>query len=309
MPQIIDFHTHAFPDALAAKAVPALAKEGGVRAYANGTVSDLLASMDRAGIDKSVICSIATRPEQFEPILAWSNQVRSERLEPLPSVHPDDPLVHEHIKTISEQGFKGIKLHPYYQDFYLDEVRMIPLYETVYRYDLLLVMHTGFDIAFPRIRRADPEKILRVLERLPELKLITTHLGSWDDWDEVADKLIGKPVYLELSFSLDYLKPETARHMIEAHPPEYILFGTDSPWKDQEKAIQLFNNLGFDHETNKRILQDNARSLLSGTERRKYSAYIEKRSSKGKEKGALEKIPMPLFYMASPTGFEPVSPA
>lgn len=262
MTAIIDFHTHAFPDRLAAKAVPALAREGDVRAWLNGTVTDLLASMDRAGIEKSVICSIATRPEQFEPILAWSAEIRSERLVPLPSIHPDDPLLHEHVGIIREEGFKGLKLHPYYQDFFLDESRMMKFYETVCRHDLLLVMHTGFDIAFPRIRRADPEKVRRVLGLLPELKLITTHLGGWDDWREVENNLIGEPIYMELSFSLDYLGPEAARRMILAHPAQYVLFGTDSPWKDQRETIDLLRGLGLGEETEKRILAGNARILL-----------------------------------------------
>ncbi|MBU0961533.1 MAG: amidohydrolase, partial [Proteobacteria bacterium] len=83
---IIDFHTHAFPDNVAAKAIPALEKEGDIKAKTSGTARSLLASMDRAGIDRSIICSIATRPEQFNSILDWSGQIRCERLIPLPSI-------------------------------------------------------------------------------------------------------------------------------------------------------------------------------------------------------------------------------
>ena len=57
--KIIDFHTHAFPENVAARAIPALEKAGHVQAYTDGTSAGLLASMSRAGIDKSVICSIA----------------------------------------------------------------------------------------------------------------------------------------------------------------------------------------------------------------------------------------------------------
>ena len=85
MSGIIDFHTHAFPDRVATAAIPALEAEGNIRAHLDGTVAGLLASMDRAGIDQSVVCSIATRPEQFEPILHWSRAIRSERIIPLPS--------------------------------------------------------------------------------------------------------------------------------------------------------------------------------------------------------------------------------
>ncbi|MFP4564308.1 MAG: amidohydrolase, partial [Spirochaetia bacterium] len=57
---IVDFHTHAFPDELAARAVPALEAEADIEAVLDGTVTSLLESMDRAGIERSVVASIAT---------------------------------------------------------------------------------------------------------------------------------------------------------------------------------------------------------------------------------------------------------
>jgi len=85
---IIDFHAHAFPDALAERAIAHLEKEGNAKAFLDGKVSSLLASMDSAGIERAVVCSIATKPEQFAPILKWSREIASQRIIPLPSVHP-----------------------------------------------------------------------------------------------------------------------------------------------------------------------------------------------------------------------------
>ena len=62
MSGIIDFHAHAFPDSLAGQAISALEKEGGIPARIDGRLSSLLDSMDSCGIEKSVVCSIATRP-------------------------------------------------------------------------------------------------------------------------------------------------------------------------------------------------------------------------------------------------------
>ena len=179
MTMIIDAHTHAFPDAIAERAVPHLAQEGHVKAWLDGKVSSLLASMDRVGIAASVVCSIATKPQQFAPILAWSRAIASDRLIPLGSVHPADPEAVAHIRAIGDAGFKGVKLHPYYQDFFADEERMTPLYEAAIDSNLLLVMHTGYDIAFPRIRRADPQKIVTVKERFADLRFVATHMGAW----------------------------------------------------------------------------------------------------------------------------------
>ena len=62
---LIDFHTHAFADNLAAKAIPLLAQEGNTHPHTDGRVTGLLASMDRAGITRSVVCPIATKPSHY----------------------------------------------------------------------------------------------------------------------------------------------------------------------------------------------------------------------------------------------------
>jgi predicted TIM-barrel fold metal-dependent hydrolase len=260
----IDFHTHAFPDQIAATAIPALEKKGNVKAYLDGTVSGLLSSMDKAGIDKSVVCCIATRPEQFQPIFDWSQSIRSERIIPLPSVHPDDPNKFEQLQQIKDQGFLGLKMHPYYQDFYLDDRELVEFYEKVKELGLLLVMHTGYDIGFPRIQRADPARILNLLQLVPGLRLITTHLGGWDEWEDVRNLLTGLPIYMELSFALDFLDQIRLRDIILNHPPEYILFGTDSPWADQATTLKMLARLGLPDELFERIVRGNAKLLLGG---------------------------------------------
>lgn len=88
--QIIDFHTHAFPDEIAERAIKKLEEKSQVKACLNGTLDNLLRSMDKSQIAKSVLCNIATKPEQFNSIIKWSDKIRSERIIPLPSVHPDD---------------------------------------------------------------------------------------------------------------------------------------------------------------------------------------------------------------------------
>jgi len=261
----IDFHAHAFPDELAATAIPYLEAEGDIKAWLNGTVDDLLHSMDRANIEKSVICSIATRPKQFRSILDWSKSTRSERLVLLPSVHPQSESLSDQVRIIAEEGFCGIKLHPYYQDFAIDEDRLTPLYEALITHNLLVVMHTGYDIAFPRTPLCDPVKIDKVLKRFPELKLVTTHLGAWDHWDEVRRLLIGRPVYMELSYALDFLDPAVARQMIVDHPADYLLFGSDSPWSDQNNSLELLRSLNLDPALFRKITRDNALDLLALT--------------------------------------------
>jgi len=262
MQGIIDFHAHAFPDEVASSAIPYLEEEGGVKAKHDGRIASLLNLMDRQGVEQSVICCIATRPSQFEAIVSWSKQIRNERIIPFPSFHPDDPEMLPHIEQIKSAGFKGIKMHPYYQNFFLDDEKMFPAYEKIAEQNLILVMHTGFDIAFPRIRRCDPKQILNVVTRFPDLKMVTTHLGAWQQWAEVEKMLAGKKIYMDISYTLDQIDPEAARRIILKHPKEYILFGTDSPWSGAQDTYKNLQTLQLGDEREELILRKNGLALL-----------------------------------------------
>jgi hypothetical protein len=262
MKGIIDFHTHAFPDDLSERVIKMLEEEGGINAYLDGKISSLLSSMDNCGIEKSVICNIATKPSQFDSILKWCSEIRTERIIPFPSIHPYDTDFKDRIDKIKHEGFKGIKFHPYYQDFTIDEEKIFPVYEKISNENLILVMHTGFDFAFQRIRIADPEKIMNILKTFPSLKMVSTHLGAWEDWEEVERFLLGKPIYMEISFSLEFLD-DTVRKIISSHPAEYILFGTDSPWTDQQQTLSLFRELKLGEKREELILRENAIKLLN----------------------------------------------
>lgn len=259
---IIDFHTHAFPDTVAVKAIPTLEKVGNISAHTKGTVDALLESMDNAGIEKSVICSIATRPEQFESILKWSHAVKSSRIIPLPSIHPDDPDCVKHVYRIKEEGFAGIKMHPYYQNYFLADTSLTPFYEALSDSGLLLVAHCGFDIGFPRTRCADPAQILKLIKNFPTLRFVATHFGGWKLWDEVEEMLIGKEIFMEISFALKYLSKEQISRMIKQHPREYLLFGSDSPWDNQSICLQALSRLSLETELFTAITGNNAQKLL-----------------------------------------------
>lgn len=260
--QIIDFHTHAFPDEIAERAIKKLEEKSQVKACLNGTLDDLLRSMDKNQITKSVLCNIATKPEQFNSIIKWSDKIRSERIIPLPSVHPEDKDVKEHIKLIKKSGFYGIKMHPFYQDFSIDDEKIYPIYEALIENDMLIVMHCGYDIAFPEWDIASPKRIMNVINRFPELKFIATHLGAWKEWDKVEQLMIGKNIFMEISFSFGWMPDEKIKELILKHPSDYILFGTDSPWADQGKEIEHLKKLGLSGELIEKIFHCNAEKLL-----------------------------------------------
>jgi predicted TIM-barrel fold metal-dependent hydrolase len=260
--RIIDFHTHAFPEELADKALSRIGGQAAITPALDGRIGSLLDSMDRAGIERSIVLSIATRPSQFESILAWSRSVASERIVPFFSVHPGDPEAPARVRQGAAAGFKGLKLHPYYQDFNLDDARVDPAFEAIEETGLICVAHTGFDTAFPMVRKADPPRIAAVLARFPRLKLVATHLGAWKDWEQALQVLPDLDLWVDTSYSLGFLPPDRARRLILSLPPGRLLFGSDSPWADQAASARQLMDLGLEPALLEKILHGNAERLL-----------------------------------------------
>ena len=77
MGMVIDFHTHVFPDAIAAKTIEMLEKRSGVKASTDGTLNDLVRSMEQNGVDVSVLLPVVTKPQQFESINKFAQFVNS----------------------------------------------------------------------------------------------------------------------------------------------------------------------------------------------------------------------------------------
>ena len=119
---VIDFHTHLFPEKIAAKALHQLAVTSGITPSTDGTAAGLLSSMERCGIDISVVLPVVTTPHQYDSILRFASQINEEnagkkehRLLSLGGIHPDCEDIPGKIAQLAREGFKGIKLHPHYQ--------------------------------------------------------------------------------------------------------------------------------------------------------------------------------------------------
>ncbi len=260
---IIDFHTHAFPDALAERAIGALSEGVEWEAETDGTIAGQLGIMDANGVDKAVIANIATKPEQAPKILEWSKQIASDRILPFASVHPDSPTLREEVDAIADAGFKGIKLHPLYQGFQVDdEKRAFPIYEAAADRDLLILFHAGYDIAFDDEDHASPIRFARVLDAFDGTKMVLSHFGAWNDYDETLKHLAGRDVYFETSFSAGYCSDAQRDALLNAHPADRILFGSDSPWGGLSRQIAFVEDFPLDPAQKDLIFYKNAATLL-----------------------------------------------
>ncbi len=259
----IDFHTHIYPDRVAPGTVSAVRERAGIEAYTDGTLQGLKRSMASAGIDLSVVAAVATKPEQVASIQRWLTGIRQPGIETLAAMHPAGQLSVDEMKALRRDGFCGFKFHPDYQDFFVDDPVMYPLYERIAEAGMFILFHAGVDRGLPHPIHATPKRLAAAHKAVPELCMIAAHLGGEDAYEESAAHLLGQDMYLDTSFVLRAMPGIYRERFLKGHPPERLLFASDSPWTDQREELHFLLQLPFLTESDKeKICFSNAAQLL-----------------------------------------------
>lgn len=266
---IIDFHTHIFPDKIAAKTIAILSEKGGIPAHSDGTERGLLEKMAIAGVDVSVSLPVLTSPSQFDSITSFAHSInekyrgKERRIISFAGIHPDSEDIDCQMKRIKELGFSGVKIHPDYQGVFIDDERYVRILECAKEYDLILITHAGADVAFRgQDVRCTPERALRLIRRVPYSKLVLAHMGGNEMPEGVLDILAGEDVYFDTSFVLGSTPRETFIKFIEKHGIDRLLFGSDSPWSDMAKDAGIIKSFSLNKDDEEKIFSGNARRLL-----------------------------------------------
>lgn len=270
MKNFIDLHTHVFPDSVAPKAIQAISERTGDPVPEKGTLSSLCASMKRNRCTASLLAPVLTNPEKIDSVISWHSSVMQSHSEliALGSLLPDQDWEKQFSK-IYTAGFKGIKLHPYYQNFDLDDSDIFPLYRILEQEKMFVLFHTGFDIAFKRDDRACPEKLRNVREKFPDLGIIAAHLGGWSDWDRVLDTLKDLDLIFDTAYVDKHVSRDLADRIIENFGIDHLVFGSDFPWCSQENILAWVDSLKLTPEEEHRLLFSNAADFL-----KKYSIQV-----------------------------------
>ena len=279
---VIDFHTHAFPEAIAASTLEKLSGVSHSVPFTDGTGAGLSASMAEAGVDLSVVLPVATSPRQVERInesAARDNERAGETGRfSFGCIHPDYEDWRKELDRIAALGLKGVKLHPVYQGVDLDDPRYLRILTRAGELGLIVVTHSGVDIGYPDAAHCRPDQIRRAVEQAGPVKLVAAHMGGWKQWREAAELLADTAVYLDTSFSTGFIKPlddghyapadlrllqeEAFMQMVRLFGARRILFGTDSPWSGQKESVDWIRALPLAEEEKAAILGGNARRLL-----------------------------------------------
>ncbi|NPV91251.1 MAG: amidohydrolase [Firmicutes bacterium] len=181
-------------------------------------------------------------------------------INPYMEKRPDNKLE----KLVNKQGFKGLKLYPTYQYFYLNEPMLYPLYAAAQELEIPILFHTGSSIfEGARIKYGDPLYFDDVAVDFPRLKIIMAH-GGRGFWYERAYFLskLHPNVYLEISGlppnNLMIYFPDLEKIS------DKVIFGSDWPSPpDVSLIINEIKRLPLTKTAIDNILGNNAARLLN----------------------------------------------
>ena len=189
----------------------------------------------------------------------------SKRLIPFCDLNPYlyNDLGYELRNKVEVEGFRGGKLYPSYQHYYLNDPRIYPLYQAAQYLGIPVLIHTGSSLfKGSRLKYADPLHLDDVATDFPSLNLIMAHSGRgfWYDRAFFLSKL-HPHVFMEISGLppsklLTYF-PELARNT------DKVIFGSDWPGIQHIKSnMDVVANLGLPAQGVDDILGGNAARLL-----------------------------------------------
>ena len=265
---IIDAHTHVFPEKIAERSISVLEKLGKQKAVIGGTVNDLLCSMEKNGVDYSVVVPVLTKPEQFESINRFAGEIgKLPGIIPFGAIHPLCENINKLLDYIVEKGFKGVKLHPDYQETDITDDGYIKILEGCRKRGLIAIIHAGIDPAYTDHVHCPPELSSAVVKELTTDKtkpfIVLAHMGGIGQIEKAERFLVGLPVFFDTSFVLDETDSTRTRELILRHGCEKVLFATDSPWRDAKQYIELIKQMSLGVEATDAILGKNCARLLN----------------------------------------------
>ncbi len=278
---IIDFHTHIFPKKIAKRALEHLTEGCRTIPFTGGTEEELRASMKEAGIGLSVSLPVITNPEKVIRI-NFSAAVQNEKVDEtgilsFAGMHPAAENYRALLNTIKRLGFKGIKLHPDFYRIPFDDIQTKRIVDYASELDLIVVTHAGTDIGLYPPVFCTVDSIVNVVKDVRPAKLVAAHMGGWNNWDEVLDKLAGMDLWYDTAFSIGeipwdapdanqyhfhQLEDEAFVELVHKMGVDRVLFATDSPWAEQKDYVNRIDGMPLSKDEKRRIFAGNAKRLL-----------------------------------------------
>ncbi len=258
--QIIDFHTHIYPDAIAHKAAKSIRDFYHIgNSNLDGTVDLLLQCCREAGIHRCVVLPVALRPERVATI----NNFIVEEVHQYPqftgfgTVHASMENLTDEAQRIMDLGLHGVKMHPDTQGFPIDDPLLYPFYEMM-QGKLPVILHMG-DC---RYDFSHPARLRNVLDKFPNLQVIAAHFGGYSMYETAFEYLNDTNCFFDISSSIMFMEKGVAEHYINRYGAERMLFGSDFPLWDPRDEVKTFLDLDLTLFQKEQIAYKNALYVL-----------------------------------------------
>ena len=277
---IIDFHTHVFSPQIKKNrskyidSDPCFAILYSKADAKLATADELIASMDKDGIDISVIVNIGWTTHELcvetNDYILESVARYPKRLIGFCTVQPNsyDAAIAE-IERCAKGGIRGVgEIRPDMQFFDLgDEVLMEPFVEVLQKHKLILLTHTSEPVGhdYPGKGAITPDMLYPFITSFPDLTIVCAHWGGglpfYALMPEVKQAM--NNVFFDTAASPYLYSPQIYNQVIQLVGGDKILFGSDYPLLAQSRYLKEINSLDLPDETRNLILSGNARRLLS----------------------------------------------
>ncbi len=234
-------------------------------------IDDYLRRMDRAGIERSLL--LATRAGDLR--IRGSYEIPYRRVADICAAHPDrfsglagaDPTrgmqqLRDLEHAVNELGFVGAHLYPHWFSLPPDAAQYYPIYAKCCELDIPIMMQVGQNLIYSRDRRlpsvARPITLDRVAIDFPELRLLGIHIGVPWAAEMIAMAWKHENVFIGVDAYAPKHWPQELVQYLNTYGRDKVLFGTDWPVIDPERAMREIEALDLRAETLPKLLRENA---------------------------------------------------
>ena len=226
-----------------------------------GTGEKLIEEGSRAGVSGYVVHSVATTAHQVHSINEFIKRETDEHKEFIGFMTLHQDLSEDEIKNevdwCIKNGFKGVKLHPDFHKFKIDEERVEKLFRIIGD-RVPILMHMGDD----RFDFSKPFRLVNTAKKHPEVKFIAAHFGGYLCWDDAYMYKGLKNIYFDTCSSLPFISTKRAKEIIEMLGVEKFFFGTDFPMWDTCREIERIKAIGLSQKELEMIFSGNIKKFL-----------------------------------------------
>ena len=234
-------------------------------------VTDYLARMDRAGIERSLLAAVragdlavkGSWELPYERVAEVCRQYPA-RFSGLAGVDPYRGMqgLRDLEHAVKALAFVGAHLYPHWFGLAPDHAKYYPYYAKCCELDIPIMMQVGHNLVYSRERRLPsvgrPICLDQVAIDFPELTVIGIHIGvPWTD-EMLSMCWKHENVYVAGDAYAPKHWPAQFVHYANTYGSHKVLFGTDWPVIDPERAVREIDELGMRPASKAKMLRDNA---------------------------------------------------